>query len=66
MSENPECFFCQQTSNDIPLINILFQGQNYWICPQHFPMLIHEPKKLAGKIPGLDKWVPFEETDHHH
>jgi len=66
MTATPECLYCQQTSHDIPLIEILFRGEQYWICPQHFPLLIHDPEKLMGKIPGLDHWTPFEEPDHAH
>ncbi len=28
--------------------------KNYWICPQHIPILIHDPSKLAGKLPGAE------------
>ena len=37
----------------MPLIRLTFQDHDLWICPQHLPLLIHEPDKLAGKLPGL-------------
>jgi hypothetical protein len=66
MTANPECLYCKQTSDDIPLIEIIYRDEPYWICPQHFPLMIHDPAKLIGKIPGLDQWTTVEEPDHHH
>lgn len=48
----PACLVCAQTSAEIPLIAISFQGSQYWICPSHFPILIHQPNLLVGKLPG--------------
>jgi hypothetical protein len=66
MEEQPKCLYCGQDSHQIPLVNIFYQDKSYWICPQHFPFLIHNPAKLEGKLPGIEKWVPFEEPEHHH
>jgi len=49
------CIVCEQTSHDIPLLAIEYQDQLYWICPQHFPILIHKPNQLIGKLPGAEK-----------
>lgn len=46
------CLQCQRNSDEIPLIQILFNGSTLWICPQHLPLLIHKPEEIAGKIPG--------------
>ena len=51
----PVCVFCGLNSNVVPLINFNYQGNDYWICPQHLPILIHEPGKLVGKLPGAEK-----------
>lgn len=53
MAETPRCLYCEQTSEEMPLIRLTFQDHDLWICPQHLPLLIHEPDKLAGKLPGL-------------
>ena len=56
MSEQPPaCLYCGSTANEVPLINLKYQGNDYWICPQHLPILIHEPGKLEGKLPGAEK-----------
>lgn len=54
------CIVCEQTSQEIPLLAIEYQDRKYWICPQHFPILIHRPDQLAGKLPGAEKLVGHE------
>ena len=61
----PRCLQCQRDSNQIPLIPLRYQGKDLWICPQHFPTLIHKPAELADKLPGLEKLSPLEENHHH-
>lgn len=58
-----QCFVCNQTQEQIPLINILYRSQQMWICPQHLPMLIHNPQQLAGKLPGAEGMSPAEHQD---
>ncbi|NMB69034.1 MAG: hypothetical protein GYA20_09765 [Chloroflexi bacterium] len=56
MTENtPRCLVCQETSQEIPLLKLEYQEQEYYICPQHFPILIHQPQKLVGLLPGAEK-----------
>jgi hypothetical protein len=50
----PTCVVCQANSDQVPLISFEYQGQPYAICPQHLPVLIHEPTKLTGKLPGAE------------
>lgn len=55
MTDNqPACLFCQHTSDQVPLVHLVSKGQDYYICPEHLPLLIHEPRKLAGKLPGVE------------
>ena len=61
---NDYCLYCERDSNQIPLIALNYQGQELWICPQHLPILIHSPAKLADKFPGLAQITPAE--PHHH
>ena len=48
------CIVCEQGSNQVPLIRFVFKQDEAWICPQHLPILIHKPEKLAGKLPGAE------------
>ena len=48
------CLVCQNDENQAPLIEISYQGKKYYICPQHMPILIHNPDKLAGMLPGAE------------
>jgi len=49
-----ECMFCKRTENEIPLLQVDFKSVNYWICPQHIPVLIHDPQKLTGILPDAE------------
>jgi len=53
-SNHKQCLFCQQDENQVPLVQLDYKGQNYWICPQHIPVLIHDPSKLEGLLPGAE------------
>jgi len=56
MEEHNEkaCLVCQQGDQDVPLVELSFRNTKYWICPQHIPVLIHDPGKLAGMLPGAE------------
>ncbi len=49
------CIVCNQSSQEIPLLAIEYQDRQYWICPQDFPILIHQPQQLIGRLPGAEK-----------
>ena len=53
-----KCIYCERDHTQVPLLQIQYQGKIYWICPQHLPVLIHEPAKLAHKLPGAEKLEP--------
>jgi hypothetical protein len=53
-STTPQCLVCDRTDQQVPLIQLQYRGQAYWICPQHFPLLIHKPEQLIGKLPGAE------------
>lgn len=55
MENQGKCLYCDQDSETVPLIDLQFQGQHYWICPQHLPILIHKPAQLAHKLPGAER-----------
>ena len=48
------CVFCKRDQNEVPLVQLTYQQSQYWICPQHIPVLIHDPAKLAGLLPGAE------------
>jgi hypothetical protein len=57
----PKCLACGRTSSEVPLLSVQFQQSIYYICPQDFPILIHQPQKLAGKLPGVENLTHNEE-----
>ena len=54
------CLFCERDSTLVPLISLDYQGANHYICTQHFPVLIHDPGRLAGKLPGAEGLAPTD------
>ena len=52
------CLECQRDDKETPLVNLEYQGERMWICPQHLPLLIHNPGKLAGRLPGAENLKP--------
>ncbi len=61
--QNQTCLFCNRDSDQVPLITLNFQGSKVWICPQHLPILIHDPAQLVGKLPGAENLTPAEHQD---
>jgi len=53
-NEIPACVYCGASHEEVPLVKLLVRGKDYYICAQHLPILIHEPLKLAGKLPGVE------------
>ena len=62
MSEKtPTCLYCGVDSQNAPLVTIQYRGEEIFICTAHFPILIHDPQALAGKLPGAENL-----EGHHH
>ena len=57
----PRCLYCERDSDAVPLLSVRYQEGDWWICPQHLPLLIHQPDKLAGKLPGAEHLGAAEE-----
>jgi hypothetical protein len=36
------------------LIRLVYRGESLFICPQHLPILIHNPEQLAGILGGTE------------
>ncbi|NPA35387.1 MAG: hypothetical protein GXO47_00905 [Chlorobi bacterium] len=55
MADNEKkCLVCGRDEEQIPLVELSFRGVKYYICPQHIPVLIHEPNKLEGMLPDAE------------
>jgi hypothetical protein len=57
-----KCIYCNRSSGEVPLIPLHYQNEVVWLCPQHFPILIHKPEQLADKLPGA---ASFGSPDDH-
>jgi hypothetical protein len=58
-----ECLFCHRDDSATPLLVLEYRGSNVRICPQHMPVLIHDPQKLVGLLPGAENLSPAEISD---
>jgi len=56
------CLKCGADNHQAPLIRLDYLDAEYWICPQHLPVLIHDPAGLIGSLPGAERFRP---ADHH-
>jgi hypothetical protein len=61
--QTPQCLYCQIEETVAPLISVRYRQSEYWICPQHLPLLIHQPAKLAGILPGIEQ---IQGRGEHH
>ena len=50
--EDSKCIICGKTHEEIPLTEFKYKKTNFWICPQHIPVLIHDPHKMADLLQG--------------
>ena len=54
MSQSKEYLVCKSPSTEIPVTKFYYQESEFYICPQHIPILIHNPQQLIGLLPGAD------------
>ena len=65
MDENrPRCAHWERDSHEVPLLALRYNEHTAWICSQHLPILIHNPRQLAGKLPGAKRLVPADGRHH--
>jgi hypothetical protein len=62
-TEKLQCIYCHRTSDTVPLISFEYKGKDLRICPQHLPILIHNPAELTGKLPGAEDLEPADHKD---
>ena len=48
------CLVCQTSSEDVPVTKFYYRESEFYICPQHMPVIIHNPKELIGLLPGAE------------
>ena len=58
-----KCLACDRDSNATPLITLDYRGSQVAICPQHLPVLIHNPSELIGMLPGAENLQPAQHKD---
>ncbi len=62
-TQKKRCVACHRGTDDVPLFSLDYRGTTFWICPQHFPVLIHRPSDLIGLLPGAENFRPSEIED---
>ena len=61
--ERATCVACDRGDAEIPLLRLSYRGGEFHICPQHLPILIHDPARLVGLLPGAEGMSPAEHHD---
>lgn len=56
------CLVCRRGDDETPLVQLVYRGAPLHLCPQHLPILIHDPQRLVGLLPGAEALRP---ADHH-
>jgi len=51
-----KCIVCGKNHQEIPVTKFYYKENEFYICPQHIPMLIHKPTELAGLIPDAENF----------
>lgn len=62
-TDMPRCVACDRGSDQTPLLRVEFRDGTFHICPQHLPVLIHDPAQLVGRLPGAETLSPAEHKD---
>jgi hypothetical protein len=57
------CLACKRGNHETPLVHLEYRDSSLWICPQHLPILIHDPAQLIGLLPGAENLSPAEHHD---
>lgn len=57
------CIVCERDSNATPLLTLEYRGSTFRLCPQHLPVLIHDPGQLVDLLPGAENLKPSDIHD---
>ena len=60
MTNKTTCIHCGKDDNQVPLVFFSYKGKELRICTEHLPVLIHNPRDLAGKMPDVENLTPVE------
>ena len=60
---NKTCIACGRDSSATPLLSLDYRDGVIQICAQHLPILIHDPARLVGVLPGAENLQPSEHQD---
>ncbi len=55
-NHDKNCIICKKDEDQIPLVKFDYKQTSFWICPQHIPVIIHDPSQLNGLLPDADKF----------
>ncbi len=61
--DDERCLACERGREATPLLRFEYRDDGFWICPQHLPILIHDPARLVGRLPGAELLSPAEHHD---
>ena len=61
--QTPACLVCESGSDRVPLISMQYRGGTFHICPQHLPIIIHDPSQLIGLLAGAESFQPSAHKD---
>jgi hypothetical protein len=54
------CIHCGRDQNQVPLVLLQYKERQFQICTEHFPILIHNPARLADNLPDADTLTPAD------
>lgn len=57
------CIHCGRDDSQVPLVTFRYQEKEFRICTEHFPILIHKPGQLTGKLPDAEMLPAAEDHD---
>jgi hypothetical protein len=60
MTQTHTCIHCGRDDSQVPVVVFYYKDQEHHICTEHFPVLIHRPTELTGKLPDMDKLNPVD------
>lgn len=63
MKDRTTCLACGRGSDVVPLLSLEYRGASLRICPEHLPVLIHEPQRLVGRLAGAEDLRPADVHD---
>lgn len=57
------CVNCGKSEAEVPILKMRFQGEEVMLCSSCFPILLHRPDQLVGRLKGAEIIKP---VSHSH